>query len=216
MPVRINLRYSAGLIQLHDLFRCEVPSDRTQILAELVLIASADDYGCDRRTLQEPVEGDLWDGFASLGGNLVQSVHDSEQQLIGDLWTKANGDRALETTGWKRLATPDAACQPAPPQRAPDDAADALIESERHQFPLVLPAHEGIIGLMRHVARPPVPRRHCQRLHQVPARKIRAAHVANLAGGHQIVEGAEGLFDRCGSVEAVKLKQVDIVRTEAA
>ena len=50
----------------------------------------------------------------------------------------------------------------------------------------------------------------------MPAGKIRAADVADFAGGHQVIEGAERLFDRRGGVEAVELKHIEVVGAEAA
>jgi hypothetical protein len=50
----------------------------------------------------------------------------------------------------------------------------------------------------------------------VPAREIRAAEIADLAGAHEIVQRAEHLFDRGERVEAMELEQVDVVCAQAA
>src|SRR6185369_12830307 len=43
MPIGISCRAFAGLVQPDNLLRCETPADRAQILAQLLLIARADD-----------------------------------------------------------------------------------------------------------------------------------------------------------------------------
>ena len=68
---------------------------------------------------------------------------------------------------------------------------------------------------MRHVARQPVTLRGGQRLHQVPAREVGAADIADLAGADQVVKRAQRFLDRSHGVEAVKLEQVDVVGAEA-
>ncbi|MHC2389353.1 hypothetical protein ACVIHB_004169 [Bradyrhizobium liaoningense] len=55
-----------------------------------------------------------------------------------------------------------------------------------------------------------------ERFHQVPAREIRDADVADLAGTHEHVECCEQLFRRGEGVEAVQLEQVDVVGAEPA
>ena len=82
----------------------------------------------------------------------------------------------------KRLAAADLAGEPSPAQRAPDDGADFLIERQRHELPFVVAADQRIIGLVGDVPCQAVPFRNRQRLHQVPARKVGAADVADLAG----------------------------------
>ena len=68
---------------------------------------------------------------------------------------------------------------------------------------------------MRHITRPAVPLRDRQRFHQMPAGKIGTADITNLAGGDQIVERAQGLFDRRGGVKTMQLKKIDIVGSQA-
>ncbi len=69
---------------------------------------------------------------------------------------------------------------------------------------------------MRHVARQVVAVGDGQRLHQVPAREVRAAEIADLAGPDEVVERPQRLLDRRARVEAVELEQVDMVGLEPA
>ena len=87
---------------------------------------------------------------------------------------------------------------------------------QRHQLPLVVAADQRVIRLVGDVARQAVLLRDGQRLHQVPAREIRAADVADLAGAHQVVERAQGLLDRRHRVEGVELVEVDVIGPQAA
>ncbi|MDT4849327.1 hypothetical protein FQZ97_834450 [compost metagenome] len=64
---------------------------------------------------------------------------------------------------------------------------------------------------MRHVARIAVALGHRQRLHQVPAREVRRAHITQLARAHEVVERGQRFFDRRARIEAVQLEQVDVV-----
>ena len=70
-PVRkvgIWSRYGACFIQLRHLFGRQVPANRPEVLAELFLVARADDDRRDGRPLQEPIERDLRDRLAGFSG----------------------------------------------------------------------------------------------------------------------------------------------------
>ena len=49
----------------------------------------------------------------------------------------------------------------------------------------------------------------------MPAGEVRAADVANFAGTHEVVEGAEDFLDGRHCIEAVQLEEVEIVGAEA-
>ena len=49
----------------------------------------------------------------------------------------------------------------------------------------------------------------------MPARKIRHADVADLAGSHEVIEGAEDLLDRREGVEPVELEEIDVVGAQS-
>src|SRR5437764_442470 len=89
--------------------------------------------------------------------------------------------RSLALDRRRGLAPPDLAGEPAPAQRTPDDRPDLLVEGQRHQLPLVVAPDERIVRLVGDVTGEAVPVRHRERLHQVPAREVRAADVAYLA-----------------------------------
>ncbi len=64
------------------------------------------------------------------------------------------------------------------------------------QLPFVVAADERVVGLVRDIARSSPSRSDGgERLHQVPAREVRAADVADLACTHEVVEGGEHFFD---------------------
>src|SRR5215470_9817255 len=69
MPVGIGQRGRARCVQLRNLFRRQVPADGTEILAQLLLIARADDDVRDGWPLQQPVEGDLWHALTGFLGD---------------------------------------------------------------------------------------------------------------------------------------------------
>ena len=125
----------------------------------------------------------------------------------------ARGRRLTSGGGWLRRNLPVSRPQPSGLHTT---APTPSVETERHQLPLVVAADQRVVGLMRDIARPAVSIRHGQRLHQMPAGKVGAADVADLARPHQIVERAQRLFDRRDGVEAVQLIEVDVVGAEPA
>ena len=106
--------------------------------------------------LQQPVDGDLRHGLAGLGGDLVQRVDDPVEMLVLDRRAEARG--LVQAAALRqRLAAADLAGQAAPAERAPDQRADALVEAERHQLPLVVAADQRVVDLVGDIARPAVP-----------------------------------------------------------
>ena len=81
----------------------------------------------------------------------------------------------------QRLAASYPAGETPPTQRAPDQRADALIEGERHELPLIVAADKRIVDLVRHMAWPAVTLGNGERLHQLPAREVGGADIAQLA-----------------------------------
>ena len=126
-------------------------------------------------------------------GDLVEGVDDPVDVLVGDRRPDVGRGFACEAgwssgSGWPRRILPVSRPQP---ERAPDRPRPTFwSRAERHQLPLVVAADERVVRLVGHVARPAVALGDGQRLHQVPAREVRAADVADLPGLHQVVERA--------------------------
>ena len=97
------------------------------------------------------------------------------------------------------------------PEGAPHDGAHALVEREGEELPLVVPADERIVGLVSDVPRQAVAFGNRERLHQVPAREVGAADVADLPRAHHVAECAEGLLDGRACIETVELEQIDVL-----
>jgi hypothetical protein len=47
VPVRVNQRYGAGGVEFPDLIGRQLPTDRTEIVAQLLFVTRADDDRCD-------------------------------------------------------------------------------------------------------------------------------------------------------------------------
>src|SRR5882724_1999496 len=215
MPVGIGQRGRTRGVQLRDLFRRQVPTDGTEILARLFLVARADDDIRNSRSLQQPVQGDLRHALAGFLGDPVERIDDAVEVFLG--YRRAVVRRGVQTADLRHgLAAPEVAGEPPPAERAPDDGADLLVDAQGHELPFVLAPDQRIVGLMGDVARQSVLLGDRQRLHQVPAREVRTADVAQLAGTHEIIERAQGFLDGRLRVEAVQLEEVDIVRPESA
>ena len=88
--------------------------------------------------------------------------------------------------------------------------------AERHEFPLVVAADEGVVDLVADVAGPAIALADGERLHQLPAGEVGAGDVAHFATADELVEGGEHLVDRGERVEVVEVVDVDVVGAEAA
>ena len=82
MPVRIGGRHVAGNVQSLHLICRQTPTDGPQILLQLLLVSGTDDHGRYRRTLKQPVQGDLRHALARLGGDLVNGVDDPIEIIL--------------------------------------------------------------------------------------------------------------------------------------
>jgi hypothetical protein len=72
-----------------------------------------------------------------------------------------------------------------------------------------------VVDLVRDVARIAVAICDRERLHQVPAREVRGADIAELAAAHQLIECRQRLLDRGVVVLAVELEQIDVIGAES-
>src|SRR5262249_33553021 len=163
-----------------------------QVLAELFFIPSADDHVSHTWPLEQPIERNLRNGLPGLLRHLIKSIYDLEEVFLGDRRADVRHGLALQAARFgERLAAANLACQPAPAERAQATRPDPLLESQRHEFPLEVAPDERVIRLMGDIACQAVLLRHGERFHQVPAREVRTADVADLAGTDEVVESAE-------------------------
>src|SRR5262249_34838753 len=109
----------------------------------------------------------------------------------------------------------DFAAQLSAGEWAPDDCANLLIASERHELPLVVARDERVVRLMRDISRPPVVIGDAERLHEMPARKVRASPVAHFSGAHDVANHPKRFVDGCEGVEAVHRPEIDVVGAES-
>ena len=190
------------------------PAQCTQVLPQLRLVARADQHAGHAGPLQQPVDRDLRQRAAGVGGHLVHCVDHAVQPLV--VHRRGEGGRLVQpAAGRPGLAAAQPAGEAAPAQRAPHDGAHALVQRQRHQLMLVVPADQGVIGLVGHVALQPQAVCRGQRLHQLPGREVGGADVAHLAGAHQVVQRAQHLFHRRHRVHRMQLQQVDVVGAQA-
>src|SRR5579863_7390709 len=195
VPIRISGRHRARRIELRDLLGRQVPADRAEILAQLLFIARADQHRRDRGPLQQPVERDLRHRLAGLLRHFFDRIENAEQVVVRHRRPHVGGLGLADRRGQRRSAL-ELAREAPPAERTPHDGAQALIEPERHQLPLVVAADQRVVGLVRDIARIAVAVRDTERLHQMPAGKIRHARVADLAGAHESVDSTSvtGVF----------------------
>src|SRR5262245_6210104 len=119
MPVGISAFALASDIQPFDLFLSEIPAHRSQVLAQLFLIARADDDARNRRALRDPIQCNLREGFAGFSGNRVDHIHEVIEELFGN--RRAFAAALLDAcTHWQRIATAEAPAETSSRQRTPD------------------------------------------------------------------------------------------------
>jgi hypothetical protein len=83
-------------------------------LAELFFVAGAYDDVCYRRPLQEPVQGNLRNGFSGFAGDFVEGVHYFVEIFVRN-WRALLGRTVQPAYFREWLAATDFPCKPAPP-----------------------------------------------------------------------------------------------------
>jgi len=75
MPIGIGNHGRAGFIQSLDLLGAQRKAGSSQVVTQLVFIASSNDYAGDSGFAQQPVQRNLRNRLASFGGYDVERVH---------------------------------------------------------------------------------------------------------------------------------------------
>src|SRR6185503_9799124 len=115
MPVWIGLGRLARGIERGDLLAGQRPSDGAEVLAQLRLVARADDDRGDRRALQQPVQRNLRHGLPGLLRDVIEGIDDSIQQVVRHRWPEVGGDLRAESRRLRqRRAAADLAGEAAP------------------------------------------------------------------------------------------------------
>src|SRR5690606_911861 len=185
----------------------------TKVDPELLLISCTADHIPDARAGEHPVDRNFGNASACFFGDLVENVDDGIEPLIVHR-RAADGAAGRDPPLFGRRSAPLAPGEPSPTERAPDHRAEALIERERHQLPLIIAVQKRIITLIDDVAAEPKTLRGREGFHHMPAREVRTADIADFARGDQIVERAERLLYRRERVKAVHKIDIEIIRSE--
>ena len=130
VPDRVRGRNVTRGVERRQLVGRQLPTDRTDVLHQLLLVTGANDDGRDRRPPQQPVQRDLRNAASGLCRDGVQAFHDPEQPLLVEMRSRA-GNVARAGAGLRWLVATDLARQLAPTEWAPNDGAHALVEPER-------------------------------------------------------------------------------------
>jgi hypothetical protein len=102
-----------------------------------------------------------------------------------------------------------------PPRGAPGDHAEPLLQADRQDLALYVALHERVLGLQTDEPLEAVRFAHGQAPHELPTGEVRDADVAHLPAAHEVGEGREGLFQRCGAVPTMNLIEIDVVGAES-
>src|SRR6476660_1149552 len=84
MPMRVRQRERADFVEAFDFGVGKIPGCGGEVVAELLLVARADDDGIDAGFARYPVQCDLRNRNATLGGDLGENIDDAEKALLID------------------------------------------------------------------------------------------------------------------------------------
>ncbi len=215
MPVRVDQRRGAGLVELGSLGLGEAEGGGRQVVGQLLRGARADDQRGDGRFAQEVGESHLRGRDAVLLAEADQDLDDVIQALLVV-------DRRLTPVGElprarRGLVVPAVLTgQQAAGQRAPDQNAQALVDRQRDQLVLGLAGLQRVVDLLADELRQAQPLGRAQCLHQLPRGVVGGADVTDLARGDQPVQRVQRLLKRGLAVPLVHLVKVDVVGAQAA
>ena len=133
MPVGIDQRQAADIIQPLQIFLTELDINRFEILLELGFIAAADHKRADCGTCQQPCQRNLRRRHAVCFADFNETIDNIPKPLfVADRRFVPAG--CLTRTIRRTLAAPVFATQKPGCKRAPDQHAEALIHRKRQQF----------------------------------------------------------------------------------
>ena len=215
MPVGVDQRRRAGLVELGELGIGQLQRRDGKVVGQLLRRARADDQRGDGGLGQYVGQRDLGGRDAARLGDADQRLDDVVQALlIVDRWLVPVGEAPRSGRGL--LAPAVLAGQQAARKRAPDQDPEALVDRERYQFVLRLAGLQRVVDLLADEPRQAEPFRGAEGLHQLPGGVVGGTDVAHLALLDQQVERPERLLERGLAVPLVHLVQVDVVGAEAA
>src|ERR1700722_16822484 len=207
MPVGVDERRLACLVETRALIVRELHVDRGEIVAELRLRAAADDQRRHSRPAEQPGERDLRPRDAVRFADRNQYIDNAPQCVLV-------ADRRLppprpDTRALHRLVAAMLAGQKAAGDRAPHEDSELLIEGDGNEFVFGLARLERVMKRLRHEWDAAVAARDLHRLHHVPAGPVRTADVAHLARAHETVERLHRLLERSQAVPLMHLIEID-------
>src|ERR1051325_8065028 len=203
------------LLQERDLFRIEADVQRRDGILQLVHLRGAHDRGRHSRLVQDPGERDLGRLHLAALRQLDDALHHVPVGVgVVHVVRVVIRLRALRLPFL--LLARSVAGKEAARERAPGDHADAFLQAEGEHLPLLLTVDEVVVRLHGDAARPAVEVGRVLHLRELPREHARGAEVAGLAGFDDVVQRLERLLDRRVMVEAVDLKEVDVLHAEAA
>ena len=182
-----------------------------QVVAQLVVVAGADDHAGGDALMKQPGEGQPRDRDLQLARHLAERV---EHGVAARLVDRREVEARAAGPGGALLVAPELPAQKTTRQRAPDEEAHLLGLHQGDQLPFQIASDDRIVGLDGLEALEAVPLADAERLHEVPGGEVRGAEVADLTRAHQIVERAQRLVPGRQRVVAVDLIEVDVVGAE--
>ncbi|OEI67483.1 hypothetical protein Cus16_2920 [Curtobacterium sp. ER1/6] len=208
----------AGVRQAAELLVREHEVGCTEVVLELRHGAGTEDDARDRRAGEQPGEGDLRPRRTVRVGDGGHRVEHLPRALVGvpGLPRLHAALRVLAQAGRAGggLVALVLAGEPTAGQRRPGQQADAGVEAGRDDLVLDVANEQVVLRLQRHRRCPAVRLRLVDGLRHLVAEVVREPVGADLAGGHGVVEEAQGLLDRRQGVPRVHLVQVDVLDAE--
>src|SRR5664279_2085944 len=197
------------LLQADQLVNGQLDLEGSRGVDEVLLLGRADDRCRHDVILQHPRQPDRRHRDATGLGDRLNRVDDVLVAVEEERAALTVGVGVLTSPARRRIAP--RASHAATSERAPRDAAHALVVQEREHLALLLAHDQAVLVLHRDEAGPATEVGRVLHRGELPRVHAGRADVAHLAGLDHVVERFHRLFDRCLGVEAVDLVEVDVV-----
>src|SRR5213078_1699087 len=197
---------------VHVLAR-QAPGSGPDIGLDLSGARRAGDDAGDPRPVQQPAQSQFQQIVAARLAEIGQPLDDGPVPFSQPALGGTRRGRQPGVGGHRRIAAVFAG-QQSIRQRRKRDQPEPVALDHRHQVAIEIAVDEAVALLARDVALEAEMARTPLRLDDLPGRQGRAADIAHLALLHEVVEGAQGLFDRRLGVGDMLLVEVDIIGVE--
>src|ERR1039458_1591707 len=151
VPVRVRLRAGTDRIEAGHLLSVQFPRSRGEIVAQLLLVACAQDHRIHARFAANPIEGHLSWRDAAPGGDLEHDVHNAIKPL--PVHFDRRSQRGQPAFGWLRRVAANLARKQPEHEWAPHHHTHTLVKTHRNQLIFGVADQQRVLDLLADIAR---------------------------------------------------------------